>query len=105
MHTEVIHNHYKFQHAVDDHNAKRHSPISLEVALVVWATKWWPNRVFAFILSVTEVNAMLEFKHFCKEEFDGMLGFRKLLAEALVCNPYYKEEEESPRRSSRLSGF
>ena len=86
--TEVIHNHYKFWHAVDDHNAKRHSPISLEV---VWVTKW-PNRVFAFILSVTEVNAMLAYKHFCKEEFDGMLGFRKLLAEALVCNPYYKEE-------------
>ena len=37
-----------------------------------------------------------------------MLGFRKLLAEALVCNPFYKEEEEeeeeeSPRRSSRLT--
>ena len=98
--TEVIHNHYKFRHAVDDHNAKSHSPISLEVAR---ATKWWPNRVLAFILSVTEVNAMLAYKHFCKEEVDGMLGFRKLLAEALVCNPYYKEEEESPRRSSRLT--
>ena len=96
--TEVIHNHYKFRHAVDDHNAKRHSPISLEV---VWVTKW-PNRVFAFILSVTEVNAMLAYKHFCKEEVDGMLGFRKLLAEALVYNRYYKEEE-SPRRSSRLT--
>ena len=83
--TEVIHNHYKFWHAVDNHNAKRHSPISLEV---VWATKWWPNRVFAFILSVTEVNAMLAYKHFCKEEVDGMLGFRKLFAEVLVCNPY-----------------
>jgi len=33
-----------------------------------------------------------------------MLGFRKLLAEALVYNPYYKEEEkESPRRSSILT--
>ena len=31
-----------------------------------------------------------------------MLGFRKLLAEALVYNRYYKEEE-SPRRSSRLT--
>ena len=42
---EVIHNHFKGRHAVDDHNAKRHSPISLEV---VWASQWWPNRVFAF---------------------------------------------------------
>ena len=58
--TEVIHNHYKFRHAVDDHNAKRQSPISLKV---VWAMKWWPNRVFAFILSVTEVNAIMAYKH------------------------------------------
>ena len=91
--TEVIHNHYKFRHAVDDHNAKRHSPISLEV---VWVTKW-PNRVFAFILSVTEVNAMLAHKHFCKEEVDGMLGFCKRFAEVLVCNPYYKEERRRRR--------
>ena len=34
--TEVTHNHYKFWHAVDNHNAQRHSPNSLEVA---WATK------------------------------------------------------------------
>ena len=50
---EVIHNHFMFQHAVDDHNGKRHSPISLEV---VWATKRWANMVFAFLLSITEVN-------------------------------------------------
>ena len=57
--TFVFYNHYKFWHdAVDDHNATRHSPISLEVE---WATKWWPNRVFAFLLSVTEVNAMLAY--------------------------------------------
>ena len=83
-------------------HAKRHSPISLEV---VWATKWWPNRVFAFILPVTEVNAMLAYKHFCKyKKVDGMLGaFRKLLAEVLLCsNPYYKEEE-SPGKFSRLT--
>ena len=100
--TEVIHNHYKFRHAVDDHNTKRHSPIILQV---VWAKKWWPNRVFAFILSVTEVNAMLAYKHFCKEDVNGMLGFFKLLAEALVCNPYYykEEEKESPRRSLKLT--
>ena len=50
---EVIHNHFQYHHAVDDHNAKRHSPISIEV---VWATKRWPNRVFCFLLSITEVN-------------------------------------------------
>ena len=33
---EVVHNHFLYCHAVDDHNGKQHSPISLEV---VWATK------------------------------------------------------------------
>ena len=50
---EVIHNHFQYCHAVDDHNAKWHSPISIEV---VWATKRWPNRVFCFLLSITKVN-------------------------------------------------
>ena len=33
---EVVHNHFQNRHSVDDHNAKRHSPISIEV---VWVTK------------------------------------------------------------------
>ena len=45
-------------------------------------------RVLAFLLTVVEVNAILAYKHFCKEEIDGMIGFRKLFSEALVCNPY-----------------
>jgi hypothetical protein len=44
--------------------------------------------VLAFLLTVVEVNAILAYKHFCKEEIDGMIGFRKLFSEALVCNPY-----------------
>lgn len=35
---EVIHNHYQNRHCVDDHNANRHAPISIETT---WATKWW----------------------------------------------------------------
>ena len=53
---EVVGNHFLFQHSVDDHNNKRHSPISLEV---VRGTKYWPNHVFAFLLAVTEVNVNL----------------------------------------------
>ena len=53
---EVVHNHFQNCHSVNDHNAKRHSPISIEV---VWATKWWPNHVFAFLFVITEVNQNL----------------------------------------------
>ncbi len=77
--SEVINNHYKYRHLVDDHNAKRHSPISLEK---VWGTKWWLNQVFAFLLAVTEVNIMLAQKHIYKVEYSSMLHFRKEFASA-----------------------
>ena len=53
---EVVDNHFKYRHYVDDHNGKQHSPTSMEV---VWATKHWSNRVFAFLLSISEVNCWL----------------------------------------------
>jgi hypothetical protein len=72
------------------HNAKRHLPISLEV---VWATKIWANRVFAFLLAITEVNCMLGFQYFYKEKCDGMLAFWKMLAKELINNTNLQEEE------------
>ena len=33
---EVVHNHFQNCHSVNDHNAKRHSPL---IIAVVWATK------------------------------------------------------------------
>jgi len=67
---EVVHNHFQYRHIVDDHNAKRHSPISLEMS---WATKWWPNRVFAFLLAITEINV-----YACKEfVFEKQLVLRR----------------------------
>mmetsp|Transcript_14117 Transcript_14117/g.21448 ORF Transcript_14117/g.21448 Transcript_14117/m.21448 type:complete len:179 (-) Transcript_14117:2424-2960(-) len=61
---EVVHNHFKYRHMVDDHNAKRHSPLSLEMS---WATKWWPNRVFSFLLAVTEINIYNSMSYFFSE--------------------------------------
>jgi Transposase IS4 len=96
---EIVHNHFKYRHIIDDHNAKRHSPISLEV---VWATKWWPHRVFAFLLAVTEVNIMLASVYFGNYEKSSMLNFRKSLSLELMFNPYIPEEEsEELRRSPR----
>jgi len=96
---EVVHNHYKYRHYIDDHNSKRHQPISLEV---IWATARWSCRVFAFLLAVTEVNMFLCDNFFYDAGHSCMLGFRKLVARALIYNEYYaQEEEESPRRSQR----
>ena len=97
---EVIHNHFTFQHAVDDHNGKRDSPISLEV---VWATKRWLNRVFTFLLSITEVNCFLVESHFTSQKSGSMLDFRKQLAFELIEIVYVEQEEAAlHHRSTRV---
>ena len=68
---------------MDDHNNKRHSPISLED---VWRTAWWPNRCFAFLLSVTEVNIKLAYEYFFQSGPPAMIDFRKEMAAALIYN-------------------
>ena len=98
---EVVSNHFKFRHSVDDHNAKRHSPICLEYT---WATKYWPHRPFSFLLAISEVNTNLAEAHFVRHaEARPQLQFRKLLAKDLIDNPYLAEEQSKLqlRRSKR----
>ena len=85
---EVVGNHFLYRHSVNDHNNKRHSPTSLEV---VWAMKNWPNRVFSFLLSGTEVNVNLAATYFCGQNQMGQVEFRKLLAQNLIYNTHYNE--------------
>ena len=87
---EVVHNHFQNCHSVDDHNAKRHSPISIEV---VWVTKQWPNHVFAFLFVITEVNCILSESHFTSRKHDSMMDYRKELSNALIENWYLVQEE------------
>ena len=97
---EVVHNHFLYRHPVDDHNGKRHSPISLEV---IWATKRWPNRVFAFLLSITEVNCYLAKSYFTSRKSNSMLDFWKSLLHQLIENEYFDQEAESQHcRSTRI---
>lgn len=98
---EVFANHFRYRHVVDDHNNRRHSPISLETT---WATKRWENRVFAFLLAVTEVNCLLCHKYFDKNDELSTLSYRKLLAKELIDNKYYVNDAvDSVRRSKRKS--
>ena len=97
---EVVHNHFSYHHAVDDHNGKQHSPINLEV---VWATKKWPNRVFAFLMSITQVNCYLAESYFTSRKSESMLDFRKSLSHQLIENDYFDQEAESQcHRSTRI---
>jgi Transposase IS4 len=105
---EVFNNHFAYRHMVDDHNNKRHSPISLEVT---WATKKWENRVFAFLLAATEVNVMLASTYFYGRETTSFLDFRKDFAKSMIYNDYLDKENKeltsderrtSPRNRPKL---
>ena len=50
-----------------------------------WNTSRWENRVFAFILGISEVNAYLVWKFFGGNT-ESLLEFRKQLAFELVFN-------------------
>lgn len=101
----VVGNHYKYRDAVDAHNSKRHdcgtkNGLSLEET---WKTSRWPCRVFAFILSICEVNAYNAMKYFGNYE-GTQLQFRKKLAYQLIHNPYDTEgidKTPSSRRNLR----
>ena len=88
---EVVGNHFLYRHSVNDHNNKRHSPISLEG---LWATKYWPNRVFSFLLSVTKVNVNLTATYFGGQEPTGQINFCKKLVKTLIFNTHYNEDDD-----------
>ena len=46
--------HFRYRHAVDDHNNLRHSLPSIEDT---WVTYRWEFQVFYFISAISEVNA------------------------------------------------
>ena len=98
---EVVANHFLYRHSIDDHNSKRHSPISLEVT---WATSWWPNRVFAFLLAVTEINTMLVMEMLRGVKHPPTLEFRRRLSRELIYNPYIDQDEGDLRKSKRSLG-
>ena len=74
--------HFRYRHQVDDQNNRMHTPISIEST---WATKFWPDRNFAWYLAVTEVNMALADGHFCKGgKFIPTLQFRRKLAHEMM---------------------
>jgi len=83
--------HYRFRHAVDDHNNVRHSLPSVEGTII---TTRWEMRVFSFLLAVSEVNAFLTYRFFCKPDIMPTLQeFRHKLAWQLIKNRWIMEQD------------
>jgi hypothetical protein len=75
---ELVYNHFQYRDAVDSHNARRMAPIALEET---WQTKWWANRIFAYVIATTEVYCNFGESAFGETEGTRpQLEFRRLLA-------------------------
>jgi hypothetical protein len=84
--TEVFGNHFQFRGAVDQHNGKRHdghsgAGMSFEES---WATNRWENRVFAYILATSEINAYLCRSYFGGSAHETQFEFRQKLCFDLI---------------------
>lgn len=91
--TKPIDWHFKFRHAVDDHNNLRHALPAIEDS---WRTMRWENRVFTFVLAVCEINAYLFLRYFRYADANApgcptLLSFRRDLAWALIRNRWLPE--------------
>jgi hypothetical protein len=83
--------HYRFRHAVDDHNNVRHSLPSVEGTII---TTRWEMHVFSFLLAVSEVNAFLTYRFFCKpDSMPKLQEFRHKLAWQLIKNRWIMEQD------------
>ena len=50
--------------------------------------------MFAFLLAVTEVNVSLGMVEFCEHAPTSQIEFRKKLADVLINNKYFNEEDD-----------
>jgi hypothetical protein len=92
---EVAANHYKFRDGVDNHNARRMYPVAIEEQM---RTMRWENRVFQFLLAVTEVNTNAALHYFQGDDIDSQLDFRYKLASEMINNEYVTSNSDNDGR-------
>ena len=95
---EVAANHYKFRDGVDNHNARRMYPVAIEEQM---RTMRWENRVFQFLLAVTEVNTNAALHYFQGDKIEPQLDFRYKLACEMINNEYVTRESKDDARKSK----
>ena len=97
--------HFRYRHAVDDHNNLRHALPSIEDT---WFTHRWECRVFSFILAITEINAFLALRYFvfANNTIEGcptLLVFRRRLAWQLINNPWIRQDEQNAENTANTA--
>ena len=94
--------HFSYWHQGDNHNNRRHAPIYLEK---IWATKFCPDRNFAWYLVVSEVNKTLVSGHFQNDRVvKPSLHFRRDLEIECLENTIEVELRDNgwPKRTCKM---
>jgi hypothetical protein len=79
----------------DNHNARRMYPVAIEEQM---RTMRWENRVFQFLLAVTEVNTNAALHYFQGDDIDSQLDFRYKLASEMINNEYVTSNSDNDGR-------
>jgi hypothetical protein len=98
--------HFRYQHAVDDHNNLCHGLPSVEDS---WTTQQWEIQVFLFVLAISEVNAFLALRYFtfAKGTIPGcptLIVFCRQLAWQLIRNSWIVSAESAAGMEGVSSG-
>ena len=92
---EVVHNHYRYQDMVNNHNSLRMHPLSVEET---WMTACWPHRVFCFLLAMTVVNIQNGGAYFRTIPKLDALSTRRNIAREFIYNRYLIVEQSPSRK-------
>ena len=96
---EVASLHYQHRGSVDQNNALRMYPVAIEEQC---KTQRWENRVFQFLLAVTEVNCNLANENINGGKKQDQLAFRFELAEELIMNDYLDRSSAHATRARNI---
>ena len=91
----MVYNHFACRDVIDAHNALRMYPIALKET---WKTSRWPNRVFQFLLAITEINVLLMIEHVYDLPKVSQQEFCRMLAEQMIRNEYLEDMANPKKR-------
>lgn len=98
--TKPFYLHFRYPHAMDDHNNLRHQIPSFDET---WTTCHWACCGIAFLLVVTEMNAYFTVRYFVwsAEEMTTLVEFHCQLAWALIKDLEQMGDQEELRQCKR----
>ena len=95
----IVHDHFSYRDACDNHNGRRMFPIAIEEQL---RTHRWIVRGFDFFIALSEVNANSARNGVFNQPLEPQVDFRFHLANEMIDNPYLDKERAEARRSGRI---